>query len=138
MDVFTHFVVGAATGAVWGRPWLGGLCAVLPDAVLGLRRRAAPSLAYRLTHSLVGALTLAGLVGALAGIPAATVALAAAASHLYLDLATHGSQWAPRLLWPWTQYSWGGIEWEFFNESWFIGSFLAFLWMALCLNFYGQ
>lgn len=133
MDVFSHALAGAATGTVFGRPLLGAFFGILPDIVLGLKRRELPSAAYDFSHSL--------LFVALVGLPA-TIILGTAAplfalfSHLALDLPTHGDKWAPPLLYPFDSMRFScGEEWEFFNLSWFRGFLFTLLWITICFNF---
>lgn len=135
MDVVTHAIVGAATGLPFGMPLYGACVAVLPDVVLGVRRRNTPSGAYNATHSVL--CLLVGMVVALLVSRSPAVALCTALclfSHLALDLPTHGKKWAPPLLWPFLpeRFSFGD-EWEFFNQSWFVGASLSIIWILLCV-----
>lgn len=134
MDIVTHAVVGFATGAVFGHPWLGAVCAVLPDVVLGVRRRAAPTGAYNATHSLFCPLAGGLLTLLLTNRPMAALAvLAALLSHIAIDLPTHGKHWAPPLLYPLSKKRCVfGCEWEFFNDSWLIGFGISTLWVIVC------
>lgn len=136
MDAVTHAVVGFATGATMGHPFIGAFAAVAPDlALLSLRRRAAPTLGYRAAHSLVGLALLTGF-GACFGV--GLVVAAAYASHLFLDVATHGRLWAPRLLVPFSSaYLSGFEEWDFFNGAWWVGVQLAAWWIFICALFWG-
>lgn len=135
MDVVTHALVGASTGAVVGRPLLGAVIAALPDVVLGLRRRAVPSRAYNATHSaaFVAAATLAAAL--LFAWPVAPLVALCLLSHLVLDLPTHSTTWAPPLLYPFSarRFSFGN-EWEFFNESWWVGLTMSIIWITTCLS----
>lgn len=133
MDVITHAAVGAATGAVFGYPVAGAVAGVLPDVVLGIRRRAAPNLAYNLTHSVFFA-TLVAVVLVLVDRGLAGAVCAALVSHITLDLPTHGRTWAPTLFYPFTRkrFSYGN-EWEWFSQDWWHGLWLALLWSDICL-----
>jgi membrane-bound metal-dependent hydrolase YbcI (DUF457 family) len=133
MDIVTHAVVGAATGAAFGRPFAGMAFAVLPDLFLfSVKRRDTPTAAYNASHSFAGLV----LVTILAGLYAPSlggVAFFAYASHIVLDVPTHGERWAPPLMWPSKRRYSMGDEWEWFNYSWFHGAFLAILWIIVCL-----
>lgn len=135
MDIITHAAVGAFTGAVYDRPVLGAVAAVVPDAALWLRPRlAAPPALYRAAHSALAVILFAGLTYVLLGYAAAIVVFLSWASHLVLDIPTHGPVWSPRLLWPYdravfTQFD----EWEWFSESWHIGLEIALIWILVCI-----
>lgn len=132
MDLATHFVVGVATGAQFGHPFLGGCIAAAPDLVLGITRRKAPTTAYNVTHSLAGMLAAAGAAGALWGWQACGLVYWCLLSHLVLDAPTHGEQWAPPLLYPYSDARFSfGQEWEFFNLPWLCGLWVSFLWIIL-------
>jgi hypothetical protein len=136
VDIFSHALAGAATGLPFGHPVLGAVVAALPDAVLGLHRRAAPTTAYNLTHSLLG-LWAATVVASLLGWEVATTVCLALLSHLALDMPTHGKQWAPPLLFPWWHHRFSaGSEWEFFNASWWYGFKITLLWISTCVLAY--
>jgi membrane-bound metal-dependent hydrolase YbcI (DUF457 family) len=129
MDFASHAVAGAVTGLHYGKPVTGAVLAVLPDLVLGIKRRALPNGAYNFTHSL---LFLA--VGTALGYNTymgAQLAFFAIGSHILLDLPTHGSTWAPCLLWPSKRRFSMGSEWEFFSPSWYFGLFLLFVWVFI-------
>ena len=135
MDVVSHALAGAASGAVFGHPIIGAIVAVLPNSVLGLQRRKAPPVAYRYSHSVLTALCVPA---ALALLPLQhTIPLAVALawlSHIALDVPTHGELWAPRLMYPFSQFKLGNfIEWEFGSRTWYFGSFLTLVWIAICL-----
>lgn len=133
MDVFSHAVAGAAVGAAFGRPVLGAVCGVLPDLALATRKRLTlPPTAYNATHS---ALFVAG-VGLLGALALGTVVpLLAVLSHILLDLPTHGRQWAPPLLYPFSERRYSmGTEWEWFNRSWWLGLGLTLLWSLAWLS----
>jgi membrane-bound metal-dependent hydrolase YbcI (DUF457 family) len=139
MDIFTHALVGAATGAAFDRPVAGALYAVMPDLVLGsLKRRRLPTPAYNVSHSLAAllAVTVAAYLypAPFGGARIAACAFFCYLSHLILDAATHGPQWAPMLLWPVRIRFSGGDEWEWFNTSWFKGFALSLLWSILWLQ----
>lgn len=119
----THAVVGACTGNVFGRPFVGAMVAVLPDLVLGVKRRKFPNKAYKITHSWIGLLVCAFAPGYI---------FWPYLSHILLDIPTHGKDWAPRLFYP-SSICIPASEWEFFNISWWIGLILAFLWVVVCL-----
>lgn len=129
MDIVTHAAVGAATGYAFGHPVAGAFIAAAPDVVLGIRRRALPSKAYDITHSLLfliyAALSATYMMDAEWG----TLVFWCLASHIALDLPTHGPVWAPPLLHPFTPDRFVfGAEWEFFNLSWVLGLGYAVLW----------
>lgn len=136
MDIVTHAIVGAITGANWGRPILGAAVAIAPDFVLGLKRHALPPLSYSMTHSpLLMSLALFVATGALTHDPRLTACVIACyLSHIALDLQTHGDDWAPRLFFPFSIHrtSLGG-DWEFFNRSWWLGLSTAVLWSSIWL-----
>jgi membrane-bound metal-dependent hydrolase YbcI (DUF457 family) len=131
MDIVTHTLVGAATGFYFGHPVAGALVAAAPDLVLGIRRRKAPSAAYNATHSLLVAGVAATLAWALLPEPWPALIYWCWLSHLFLDMVTHGVQWAPPLLYPLrpTRFSLGD-EWEFYNHSWQRGLVLSLAWSA--------
>ena len=139
MDVVTHGLVGAATGFYFGHPVAGAAIAVAPDLVLGITRRKLPSQAYNATHSaLVLTLAAAFAIG-VAPDPLGWLVLWCWLSHLTLDVPTHGTQWAPPLLYPLHQKRFSaGSEWEFFNRTWQRGALLSILWsvawIALALS----
>jgi membrane-bound metal-dependent hydrolase YbcI (DUF457 family) len=130
MDIVSHALAGAAAGAAFGRPFLGAFFGVLPDVVLGIKRRAVPSLAYDFTHSLAGLFVL-GFVGTL--LTGSIVPQIAIISHLVLDIPTHGEQWAPPLLFPFDRhrFSYGGEEWEWFNPVWCFGFLITMVWSSI-------
>jgi len=128
MSSLSHAVAGASAGYIFGQPALGALCGVLPDLVLNIRRLLLPSELYNFTHSLA----FAGLVG-LAGVQFGTaVPSLAILTHLALDVPTHGSTWAPPLLYPLRRRYSLGAEWEWFTRSWWTGLGLTFNWSLLC------
>lgn len=131
MDILSHAIAGASSGAVFGRPILGMVFGVLPDVVLGVQRKAHPSVLYNLTHS-----WLAVAVAGIAAVAFDTAApILAVVSHIVLDLPTHGKQWAPPLLFPFSakRYSMGD-DWEWGNASWQRGLIVTFIWSITCLS----
>jgi membrane-bound metal-dependent hydrolase YbcI (DUF457 family) len=126
MDIVNHAVAGAAVGAAFGRPIVGALFGVLPDLVLGVKRLTLPTRAYNLTHSLLFS-AVVGLVASVAlGSPLPLLALL---SHLLLDLPTHGSVWAPPLLYPFSDKRFSyGEEWEWFSPDWWVGFYITLVW----------
>ena len=134
MDIVTHAVVGAATGLPFGRPLMGALIACVPDVVLGWRRKPVPNDLYNLTHGLPFLALNAFVLWILFSPELAVLVALALASHVVLDLPTHGATWAPPLLYPFhtKRYSMGN-EWEFFNESWVTGFLVAVLWSLICV-----
>jgi len=137
MDIITHAVAGAATGAAFGRPLLGAAVAVVPDSALWLRYRLArPPAAYSAAHGLL-APCLAGSVAMMLFGPAiSALVFFAWLSHIVLDIPTHGEEWSPRLFWPDNRPVFIGFqEWEWFNRSWWRGLALAAIWSAIWLSF---
>lgn len=133
MDIMTHAVVGAATGAVFGNPILGVVIAVMPDVVLGPSRRQKPNAWYNLTHAPIPMLVLLTVVF----LPFGYAACAAFAylSHIVLDLPTHGGKWAPKLFAPFSYRRVSlGDDWEFFSREWWVGLIIASLWSFSCLS----
>jgi hypothetical protein len=127
MDLLTHAVVGAVTGVGFGHPVAGAVIAAAPDFVLGIRRKSRPSKFYNITHSLAF-LILCSVIAELIGGWGALVGVSLA-SHLFLDMPTHGSIWAPPLLYPFSNHRFTyGEEWEFFNFHWWAGLYCSFLW----------
>lgn len=132
MDIVTHVLVGAVSGAVCGLPVpVGGLIAAAPDLPLIGKRRQTPPKLYRFTHSLW--FTAIVIPFYLYDTSWGNGALLALLSHYVIDLPTHGKLWAPRLLWPSDQILICWREWEFFNTSWFVGLAVSIIWCALCL-----
>lgn len=127
MDILSHAVAGASAGAAFGQPVMGAACGVAPDlALFTWQRLAQPTAAYNAAHS---ALVL-GCAGLLAlALFATVVPLLALLSHILLDLPTHGKQWAPPLLYPFSEQRYSfGTEWEWFNRSWWQGLVLTLIW----------
>ena len=131
MDIITHAIAGAVSGQSFGHPILGAVVAVVPDLTLGWRRRVEPPVIYRMMHSLLFLLAVwLVLIPASRGIQ--MTATLAVFSHLYLDLPTHGPRWAPRLFYPLSnRFVVIGDEWEWGNESWFVGFAYALIWIIL-------
>ena len=137
MDIVSHALAGAASGAVFGHPIVGAVVGVMPDAVLPLQRIAAPTACYRGTHSAIVALCVALLAWGF-GISLALLGCAVLAwcSHIALDLPTHANLWAPRLLYPFSDVHYEkGIEWEFLSDEWYIGFLITLIWIFICQNF---
>lgn len=133
MDIVTHALAGAATGAAFGRPLLGAAVAVVPDSALWLRPRLPrPPALYRAAHAALAPIVISILCLFAFGQEIAIVVFWSWVSHIVLDIPTHGPEWSPRLLWPnerilFTRFE----EWEWFNESWWQGLALAFIWSAI-------
>lgn len=131
MDIFSHALAGACAGLLFNKPLLGAVIAVVPDLALGIKRKHRPSSVYDFTHSLL--FVLLAVVGAWLTVGAmfAMLTWLCLLSHLFLDVPTHGKQWAPPLLFPFFDYRVSaGEEWEFFNASWKRGFVLTILWCA--------
>lgn len=141
MDIFTHAIVGAASGAAFGQPVAGALAGIAPDFCIWFgKRRAKPPEGYLACHSLLGVVAAAiGTIVAIRLFDPGNVTLFYAimlawVSHIALDAITHGETWAPRLLYPSplilnVEFN----EWEFFNLSWWRGAAVAAIWSALCV-----
>ena len=136
MDIFTHAVVGAYTGYALGYPITGAVAGIAPDIVLGIKRRALPTLAYNVTHSFAGVLVASTAILAYAGAEPALAGLLALLSHLFLDWLTHGDDWAPPLAYPFRKrFNAGFGEWEWFDDVWWLGASAAFAW-CLVIHFW--
>ncbi len=87
-----------------------------------------------MTHSLLFVL-LSGIVAAIYGADIALTVMLALVSHLVLDVTTHGVEWNPRLLFPILNEPaiTFGVEWEWFNLSWWYGYLTMILWSITCL-----
>ena len=134
MDIINHALAGAAAGQIYGHPVIGAVVGVLPDTVLGLKRVAAPTVAYRCTHSLLFTLWVASTL-TLVSPELGMVGLLASLSHLFLDLPTHGDVWVPRVLYPFSNRAFSfGEEWEWFNDTWWGGMLANMMWIAACLS----
>lgn len=133
MDIFSHAVAGAATGTYYGKPILGACVAVIPDLVLGAKRMLTPTKLYDITHSLIFTMVLGYSYWFYMGDGLLFFALL---SHLLLDIPTHGTTWAPPLLYPFKnkRFSLGNNEWEWYSTSWFTGLVLTILWSLLWIN----
>lgn len=135
MDIITHAVVGAFTGAVYDRPVLGAMAAVVPDAALWLRPRLpSPPALYRAAHGALLPLVITAALLPLFGPSVAIVVFLSWTSHIVLDIPTHGEKWSPRLFWPldvpiFTEFE----EWEWFSESWHRGLEIALIWIFICI-----
>ena len=128
MDIISHVIAGAATGAAFGHPVLGAIIAVIPDLpIMGPRVEEPPKL-YMISHSLIFLLS-ASLFFAFFGI--GWLVFFCLASHLVLDLPTHGYQWSPRLMYPSRYPIYWLEEWEFFNSSWLLGLLITILWSSV-------
>lgn len=133
MDIFSHAVAGVCTGQIFGYPVLGGIAAIVPDVVLGLKRAIRPTVLYRFTHSLLGVFYFTALASFTSDAAMFTV-LFAMLSHIVLDIPTHARLWAPRLLFPVTDEPvYVAEEWEWFNSSWCKGLGLTLIWSSACL-----
>lgn len=131
MDILSHALAGGMVGLAFGNPLLGVAFGVLPDLVLGVRRRVLPNRAYNYAHSLL-ALACAGLVSLVFATPVPALAYF---SHLLLDYPTHGPKWAPPLAYPWSERRFGnGEEWEWFSKSWMRGFYITLIWSLLWFN----
>lgn len=137
MDIITHAIVGAVTGSTLGYPVTGAFAGIAPDLVMGWRRREVPPAAYNLSHSALFTLGATAIQWAIYGETIAAVTFLALVSHLFLDFFTHGVSWGSPLLYPFSHYRFSplGEEWEFFNDVWWLGLFLAVSWciVALCV-----
>lgn len=135
MDIFSHALAGAATGALWGRPVLGAVVAAAPDLVLGWRRRRLPSVVYNVTHSLPFVTVALAVTSLVWGLETGTLVMMCLLSHLFLDIPTHGRVWGPPLMYPFDNSRAGfGEEWEFFNDVWWRGLVFTFAWSFACLE----
>ena len=129
MDFVSHALAGAATGYAFGHPVAGAVLGVLPDAVLGIRRRGAPNCAYNATHSLTF-IVACGAIACPFGWGA--FVMLSLSSHIILDLPTHGEKWAPVLLYPFSKKRFSfGEEWEWFSPSWWFGLGVTLAWSTL-------
>jgi len=121
VDALTHIAFAAAVNP---SP-LTILGAVLPD-VPAVRRLKRPSVAYRITHSYWPVLMLAPFYPDLS---------LGWATHIALDIPTHGETFAPRLLYPLSDWHIPGVgEWEFFNRTYWLGIAVTILaWIVRLL-----
>lgn len=133
MDIISHAIAGYAAGYAAGNPVGGMIAGIAPDMVLPLRRIAEPPVAYNITHSLTFILSVGALCYVLSGSLAVMLGLL---SHLLLDIPVHGKIWAPPLLFPFkqTRFSPFGLEWEWFNDIWWVGCTINILWCILCVQ----
>lgn len=133
MDIISHAVAGAATGAVFGHPLTGAVVAVLPDLPIFGKRKATPPTLYKFSHSLL-AVVLVGLIGSTVGLAVGLAAGFAYLSHILLDSITHSETWAPKWLWPSVvNVNPPSDEWEFFNAPWWRGFEITLVYSVLCL-----
>lgn len=130
----THAVVGAVAGSLVNQPFVGALAGVLPDAVLGVKRRIHPNIAYKLTHSVL--ICLACSLTLIEYTPYGVAVLLGWLSHILLDIPTHGKQWAPMPIYPISTFAFRYFnEWEWLDETWFKGLALATSFILICLYF---
>lgn len=137
MDIITHAIVGAATGAVAGRPVLGMVAGVLPDLAIWFgKRRVYPPTLYTALHCILAPLIAALISIPIFGVTGCVVVFLAWCSHIFLDVITHGFVWSPKLFWPaLPDPVFSNIqEWEWFNRSWWRGLTVALIWIVLCLS----
>ena len=138
MDIASHALAGASVGNYFGNSLAGAVIAIIPDIVLGIKRKEFPNKLYNLTHSLLGiffiSLFLYLVLNTFSvfdsnGFLAIYLCLL---SHIVLDLGTHGGDWAPPLFYPVVSKRFmPQQEWEFFNKSWFVGLLTTLLWCLL-------
>jgi len=134
MDIFTHAVVGAVAGLQVNHPIVGAIAGVMPDVVLGVNRKLAPNIAYKLTHSLLICAVCSLLL--IAYTPYGVAVLAGWLSHIILDIPTHGKQWAPMPLYPFSNFAFRYFnEWEWLDATWFKGLALAISFILICVYF---
>lgn len=118
MDILTHAIVGAAVGVKFESLLSCVIASIAPDIVLGTKRKFAPTVPYKFLHSVFPVCALY-----LFGFKAEAIAWA---THIVLDIPTHGPLWSPRLLSPFSDKGFTGFhEWEFFNTSWKKGLVLS-------------
>lgn len=130
MDIFSHAAAGASVGWAFGRPIVGALWGVIPDLVLGFKRRLYPNELYNYTHSFVFLLAV-GSMGVAFG---SLVPFLAVLSHLILDVPTHGKQWGPMLFYPNRKRFGMGYEWEWFDGTWWIGFIITVVWCFIWVS----
>ena len=133
MDIVTHAVVGAASGALFGQPLLGAAVATMPDWPLLGRRVKLPPFPYVVLHSpLVMYVVICMLP--IDDVLFSTILLSYV-SHIALDIPTHSKTWQPRFI-PFKESKLDDFEeWEFFNSSWWFGLTISIFWTILCLTF---
>lgn len=125
MDILTHAIVGAAVGLKLGSPLSCVIASIAPDIVLGIKRKFTPTMPYKFLHSVFPVCALY-----LFGFKAEAIAWA---THIILDIPTHGTLWSPKLFFPFSDKGFTGFqEWEFFNTSWKKG--LALSVGLICLT----
>lgn len=128
MDIINHAVAGAAVGASFNAPILGAIIAILPDVPIFGPRRKEPTEAYMFTHSFLFLFILTGAAIYIENISLGTMVFLCILSHLVLDIPTHGKTWSPALFYPDKVRFVFGHEWEFFNDTWFYGLKINFVW----------
>lgn len=136
MDIFTHAMVGAATGLPFGYPVAGAVAAVVPDVALwGRKRVQVPPTLYQWGHALITPLAALLIIIACGHPILANVVYYAWMSHIILDIPTHGQVWAPRLFLPFDKNPTFTCfqEWEWFNHTWWAGFRVSLLWSILCV-----
>lgn len=136
MDIITHAITGAATGALFGRPIVGAAAAVWPDLVLGFRRKYAPTEYYDIAHAVIpmSCLMYGPIVSFTLDWKLGVCMMVCYWTHIILDVLTHGDDWAPKLFAPFSQKRCSfGDDWEWFNRSWWVGLTVAIIWTAICL-----
>lgn len=132
MDIVTHAIVGAAIGSSFGHPIIGGISAIVPDIVLGIKRRHKPTNIYDFTHSFLGLFAMSIPFYFLNDQSIFLAVFFGVLSHIGLDVITHGKQWAPPLLFPAFSRFTLADEWEFGNRPWCFG-LLASIGIILCV-----
>ena len=127
MDIISHAIAGAATGQYFGRPILGAAIAIVPDLSLGIKRKLVPNIMYDFCHTLYFCIFSSWI--AFLFTDYGLLVFFALFSHLFLDIPTHGEQWAPKLFYPWLNTRYGfGAEWEWFSPIWWYGLFITICW----------
>jgi len=121
MDIFIHGLVGTAIGYKFEQPVTGLLFGILPDFVLGIRRKPHPNTLYRITHSFLFALLFILF----------PVAFLSLLSHIFIDIFTHCEEWSPRIVYPHDFHVKIFSEWEYFNKSYILGLFLSLIIILL-------
>lgn len=125
MDILTHAIVGAAVGIKFESLLPCVIASVAPDIILGIKRKLTPSIPYKFLHSIFPVCALY-----LFGFKAEAIAWA---THIVLDIPTHGRLWSPNLLYPFYRRGFSCFdEWEFFNASWLKGLALS-IGVVICL-----
>jgi len=120
---------------MYGHPIVGAVAGVMPDLVLGVRRRQRPNPAYRYTHSLLVCVVFSGFAIML-NFDIGLAIFMGWLLHIVVDIPTHGNEWAPRPLYPFNtelMFNFPHHEWEFFNESWCWGLILSIGICIICV-----